>query len=85
MRKILADFLPDIRIIPIPPIPAGVAMAAIVSIDVAGRGKFEFWLPMIDERPMAELLGRRRFKPAHDIPLLGDGQQIVYQPIKHQT
>src|SRR5688500_10988791 len=59
---------PETRTTPIPPRPAGVAIAAMVS-------------------RASSSLGMGRLVPiehALDLPLLGDGKDVVDQPVEHQ-
>ena len=67
---------PDTLIIPIPPRPVGVAIAAMVSrSDMA----------VVNPGLGAVFFARIRLGVANhdlvDIPLLGDGEHIVYQPV----
>src|SRR5581483_4311982 len=59
---------PEMRTMPMPPRPAGVAIAAIVS-------------------RLTSSLGMGRFvaiEHALNLPLLGDGEDVVDQPVEHQ-
>src|SRR6185369_15940701 len=62
-------FGPETRTIPMPPRPAGVAIAAIVS--AAGS-------PLCMGRLVA-------IEQALDLPLLKDGKDVVDQPVEHQS
>src|SRR5687768_2940709 len=60
---------PETRTTPIPPRPAGVATAAIVS-------------------RLSSSLGMGRFvavEHALDLPLLGDGKNVVDEPVEHEA
>src|SRR3990172_6775508 len=60
---------------PIPPRPGGVAIAAIVSASGAARGCSS-----------APRMGRFvAIEHALDLPLLQDGEDVVHQPVEHQT
>src|SRR3972149_3610989 len=66
---------PEIRTTPIPPRPGGVAIAAIVSASGAARGCSS-----------APRMGRFvAIEHALDLPLLQDGEDVVHQPVEHQT
>src|SRR6188508_3711853 len=60
---------PEMRTTPMPPRPAGVAMAAIVSRVSSSLG-------------MGRLVA---LEHALDLPLLGDGEDVVDQPVEHQA
>src|ERR1700704_1453151 len=59
----------EIRTIPIPPRPAGVATAAMVSRATSSLG-------------MGRLVA---IEHALYLPLLEDGEDVVYQPVEHQA
>src|ERR671913_1842804 len=59
---------PETRTTPIPPRPAGVAIAAMVSRVTSSLG-------------MGRLVA---VEHALDLPLLGDGEDVVDQPVQHQ-
>src|SRR5678810_277523 len=59
---------PEIRTTPIPPRPAGVAIAAIVSRATSSLG-------------MRRLVA---VEHALDLPLLRDREDVVHEPVKHQ-
>src|SRR5687767_191581 len=59
---------PETRTTPIPPRPAGVAIAAMVSRATSSLG-------------MGRLVP---IEHALDLPLLGDGKDVVDQPVEHQ-
>src|SRR5688572_26853724 len=59
---------PETRTMPIPPRPGGVAIAAIVSRLTSSLG-------------MGRLVA---IEHALDLPLLGDGEDVVDQPVQHQ-
>src|SRR5216683_1667751 len=59
---------PDTRTMPIPPRPAGVATAAIVSRASSSLGMGRF----------------AAIKHALDLPLLQDGKDVVNEPVQHQ-
>src|SRR5947207_15263881 len=60
---------PDTRTMPMPPRPAGVAIAAIVSRLISSFG-------------MRRLVA---IEHALDLPLLQDRQDVVHQPVQHET
>src|SRR5512145_848120 len=62
-------FGPEMRTTPMPPRPAGVAIAAIVSRVRSSLG-------------MGRLVA---IEHALDLPLLGDGKDVVDQPVQHQS
>src|SRR5262245_42639105 len=59
---------PEIRITPMPPRPGGVAIAAMVS-------------RLISSLAMGRLVA---VEHALDLPLLGDGKDVVDEPVQHQ-
>src|ERR1044072_6703354 len=68
---------PEMRTTPIPPRPGAVAIAAMVS-RLAGAGS----------RPGRSALGMGRLvavEHALDLPLLGDGKDVIDQPVTSQT
>jgi hypothetical protein len=66
---------PLIRTIPTPPIPGGVAMAAMVSPVVVISAT---------RRVSAPTLGGLQLQIARDLPLLRDREQVVDRPVEHQ-
>src|SRR5687767_1369428 len=69
LRPISGTPGPDRRTTPIPPRPAGVATAAMVSRVSSSLG-----------------MGRTvAIEHALDLPLLGDGEDVVHQPVQHQA
>src|SRR5260370_30277372 len=60
---------PDMRTMPMPPRPAGVATAAMVTRATSSLG-------------MGRLVA---VEHALDLPLLQDGEDVVHQPIEHQA
>src|SRR5688572_14339218 len=68
LRAIAGTAAPDTRITPMPPRPAGVAIAAIVSRVTSSPGM---------GRSIA-------IEHALDLPLLEDGKDVVDQPVQHQ-
>src|SRR2546428_11491903 len=68
-RAICGTLKPDRRTTPIPPRPAGVAIAAMVSRFTSSLG-------------MGRLVA---IEHALDLPLLEDRKNVVYQPVEHQA
>src|SRR5574341_1994780 len=69
LRAISGTAPPDNRTTPIPPRPTGVATAAIVSRVTSSLG-------------MGRLVA---IEHALDLPLLGDGEDVVDEPVEHQA